>query len=144
MQKRVPVIDKHGNSLMPTKCSRARRMVRDGLAVGKFNKLGIYYIQLVDDPSGTEKQDISIGLDPGKFYSGIGLVSKNFTLFTAHLFLPFETVKKRMEQRRMMRRSRRGRRINRKVEFSQRSHRPRRSSGVIRLPEIINYEGLAA
>lgn len=128
MQKRVPVIDKHSNSLMPTKCSRARRMVRDGLAVGKFNKLGIYYIQLVDDPSGTEKQDISIGLDPGKFYSGIGLVNKNFTLFTAHLFLPFETVKKRMEQRRMMRRSRRGRRINRQVEFSQRSHRQKRFS----------------
>ena len=128
MQKRVPVTDKYGNPLMPTKPSRARRMVRDGKAVGKFNKLGIYYIQLVDDPSNTKKQDISVGLDPGKFYSGIGLVSKNFTLFTAHLFLPFETVKKRMEQRRMMRRGRRGRRINRKIEFSKRAHRQCRFS----------------
>lgn len=128
MQKRVPVIDKNGNPLMPTKASRCRRMVRDGKAVGKFNKLGIYYIQLTDDPSGTEKQEISVGLDPGKFYSGIGLVSKNFTLFMAHVFLPFETVKKRMEQRLMMRRSRRGRRINRKVAFTQRAHRQKRFS----------------
>ncbi len=128
MQNRVPVLDKDGNPLMPTKCSRARRMVRDGKAVGKFNKLGIYYIQLTDESSGNKKQDISVGLDPGKYYSGIGLVSKNFTLFTAHLFLPFETVKKRMEQRRMMRRNRRGRRIDHKVAFSQRAHRQKRFS----------------
>ena len=71
-------------------------------------------------------------------------MSKNFTLFTAHLFLPLGTVKKRMEQRRMMRRARRGRGINRKIEFSQRAHRQKRFSSVIRLPEIIKYEGLAA
>ncbi len=109
--QRVPVIDKDGKPLMPTKASRARRMVRDGKAIGKRNKLNIYYIQLVDEASGKEKQDVSAGIDPGKYYSGIGLQSSKFTLFTAHLFLPFETVKKRMEQRRMMRRTRRSRRI---------------------------------
>jgi hypothetical protein len=97
--QRVPVIDKDGTPLMPTKASRARRMVRDGKAVGNRNKLGIYYIQLVDEPSGTKTQPISVGIDPGKYYSGIGLQSSKFTLFTAHLFLPFETVKERMEQR---------------------------------------------
>lgn len=126
--QRVPVIDKDGTPLMPTKASRARRMVRDVKAVGKPNKLGIYYIQLLDEPSGKEKQDISAGIDPGKYYSGIGLQSKLFTLFTAHLFLPFETVKKRMEQRAMIRRTRRGRRINRSVEFSNRAHRQCRFS----------------
>lgn len=126
--QRIPVIGKDGKPLMPTKASRARRMVRDGKAVGKRNKLGIYYIQLVDEPSGKEKQDISVGIDPGKYYSGIGLQSSKFTLFTAHLFLPFETVKKRMEQRGMMRRTRRGRRINRKVEFLKRAHRQCRFS----------------
>jgi hypothetical protein len=123
---RVPVIDKDGIPLMPTLASRARRMVRDSKAVGKRSKLGIYYIQLVDEPSGREKQDISAGIDPGKYYSGIGLQSKLFTLFTAHLFLPFETVKKRMEQRRMMRRTRRGRRINRRIAFGVRAHRQKR------------------
>lgn len=124
--QRVPVIDKDGIPLMPTKASRARRMVRDGKAVGKRNKLGIYYIQLIDEPSGKEKQDISAGVDPGKYYSGIAVQSSKLTLFTAHLFLPFETVKKRMEQRRMMRRNRRGRRINRKVVFSLRALRQKR------------------
>ena len=126
--QRVPVADKDGTPLMPTKASRARRMVRDGKAIGKRNKLGIYYIQLVDEPSGREIQSISAGVDPGKYYSGIGLQSSKFTLFTAHLFLPFETVKKRMEQRRMMRRSRRGRRINRNLPFSLRAHRQKRFS----------------
>jgi hypothetical protein len=126
--QRVPVIDKDGLPLMPCKASRARRMVRDGKASGKRNKLGIYYIQLVDKPSGRKTQSISAGIDPGKYYSGIGLQSSKFTLFTAHLFLPFETVKKRMEQRRMMRRTRRGRRINRSVAFSLRAHRQKRFS----------------
>jgi RRXRR protein len=126
--QRVPVVDQNGLPLMPCKASRARRMVRDGKAIGKRNKLSIYYIQLVDEPSGRETQSISAGVDPGKYYSGIGLQSSKFTLFTAHLFLPFETIKKRMEQRRMMRRTRRGRRINRSVAFSFRAHRQKRFS----------------
>ena len=125
---RVPVVNSDGTPAMPCKASRARRLVRDGRAVSKRNKLGIYYIQLVDEPRGRETQPIVAGNDPGKHYSGIGLQSSNFTLFTAHVFLPFETVKKRMEQRRMMRRSRRGRRINRKVAFSERAHRQCRFS----------------
>ena len=32
---------------MPTKQSRARRWMKKGKAVGKFNKLGIFYVQLV-------------------------------------------------------------------------------------------------
>jgi hypothetical protein len=126
--QRVPVIAPDGQALMPTKCSKARKLVQDGKAVGKFNKLGIYYIRLNFEPSRREVQLISVGLDPGKKYSGIAVVSKKITWFTAHLFLPFETVKKRMEQRRMIRRSRRGRRIDRSVEFSKRAHRQRRFS----------------
>ena len=123
---RVPVVDKNGWPLMPTKPSRARKWIRAGQAVGKFNKLGQYYVQLTFTPSGRETQPIAIGVDPGKKYSGIGVQSKNYTLWSAHLFLPFETVKKRMEQRRLMRRNRRGRRINRKLPFGLRSHRQQR------------------
>ncbi|MDJ0903373.1 MAG: RRXRR domain-containing protein [Xenococcus sp. MO_188.B8] len=115
--KRVPVVDKNNVPLMPTKCSKARKLIRDGKAIGKWNKLGQYYIQLTFEPSGRETQPIAAGLDPG-----IGIQSSKVTLFTAHLILPFETVKKRMEQRRIMRRSRRGRRINRKLPFELRSH----------------------
>ena len=89
---RVPVIAKDGTALMPTKCSKARKLVRDSNAIGKWSKLGQYYIQLTLEPLGTETQPIVGGCDPGKKYSGIGVQSSKVTLFTAHLILPFETV----------------------------------------------------
>ena len=123
---RVPVISGDGKALMPTVASRARRWVRDGKAIGKFNKLGQYYVELTTEPSSTNTQPIAIGLDPGKSYSGIGVQSARFTLWTAHLILPFKTVRERMEQRRLMRRGRRGRRINRKLPYHLRAHRQKR------------------
>jgi len=83
---------------MPTKPSKARKLVRDGKAIGKWDKLGQYYIQLTFTPSGEETQPISYGIDPGKHYGSVGIQSSKITLFTSHIFLPFETVKKRMEQ----------------------------------------------
>jgi hypothetical protein len=118
---RVPVLSPEGQPLMPTKPSRARRWVKTGKAKVVYNDLGIFTIRLVTEPSGTETQLISVGIDPGKLYTGIGVQSAKVTLWMAHLQLPFETVKGRMEQRQMMRRGRRGRRINRKVPYSQRA-----------------------
>jgi hypothetical protein len=123
---RVPVISVDNTPLMPTKPSRARRWIKCGKAIGKFDKLGIFYVQLLSEPSNTEIQEIVIGLDPGKLFSGIAVQSKKFTLQMLHLVLPFKTVKDRMEQRAMMRRNRRGRRINRKLSFSNRNHRQAR------------------
>jgi hypothetical protein len=100
--------------------------MRDGLAVGKWSDLGVFYVQLTQQPSGEETQPMAVGVDPGKLYSGVGVQSPKATLFLAHLILPFQTVKDRMEQRRTMRRGRRGRRINRKVAYSQRAHRQKR------------------
>jgi RRXRR protein len=120
---RVPVISVDNKPLMPTKPSRARRWIKKGKAIGKFNKLGIFYVQLTTEPSDTQTQDIVIGLDPGKMFSGCSVQSQKYTLQMLHLVLPFKTVKDRMEQRAMMRRGRRGRRINRKLTFSKRSHR---------------------
>jgi hypothetical protein len=129
---------------MPTKPSRARRWLHTGKARVVHNGLGIFTVVLVSEPSDTKTQPISVGIDPGKRYSGIGVQSAKATLWMAHLQLPFETVKGRMEQRRMMRRGRRGRRINRKVPYSQRAHRQKRFDSAARLPEITLGEGLAA
>ena len=111
---------------MPTKPSRARKWLKAGKAKVVYNDLGIFTVQLVSEPSDTKTQPIAVGIDPGKYYTGIGVQSTKITLWMAHLQLPFDTVKGRMEQRRMMRRGRRGRRINRKAPYSQRAHRQAR------------------
>ncbi|WP_414586608.1 RRXRR domain-containing protein [Scytonema sp. PCC 10023] len=124
--QRVPVLTPSGKPLMPTKPSRARRWLKRGLAKVAYNDLGIFQIQLIKCPRTTDAQPIAVGIDPGKLYTGVGVQSAKFTLWTAHLQLPFEIVKKRMDQRAMMRRGRRGRRINRKLPYNQRAHRQAR------------------
>jgi len=119
---RVPVVSYDNKPLMPTISSRARKWVKEGKAVGKWSDVGIYYVQLLE-PSGEETQPVVVGVDPGKSYAGIGIQSAKFTLARFHLVLPFGRVKQRMEQRRMLRRSRRSRRINRKAAFRLRNHR---------------------
>ncbi len=136
---RIPVQNPDGTPAMPTKPSRARKWVRDGKAIGKWSDIGLYYVQLIAEPATRNTQPIVIGIDPGKLYSGVAVQSFKFTLFAAHLILPFKTVKDRMEQRAMMRRGRRGRRINRKVKFDLRAHRQKRFSnrrGRKRTPSI--------
>ncbi len=123
---RVPVLSPEGKPLMSAKSSRARRWIKEKKAVGFFNKLGQFSVQLLVEPSDTKTQPVSVGIDPGKYFSGIGVQSAKFTLFTAHLELPFKKVRERMDNRRMMRRARRGRRINRKLPFHLRAHRQKR------------------
>jgi len=49
--------------------AKARKMMRDGVAVGKFNKLGIFYVQMLI-PVGDRTQDVSLAVDPGSKYDG--------------------------------------------------------------------------
>ncbi len=52
---------------MPTKPAKARKMMRDGVAVGKFNKLDIVQMMI---PVGDRTQDVSLAVDPGSKYDG--------------------------------------------------------------------------
>ncbi|NEO48856.1 MAG: hypothetical protein F6K55_34095 [Moorea sp. SIO4A3] len=123
---RVPVISPNGKPLMPTKASRARRWLKQGFAVVYPNDLNIFAIKLVNQPSGSQTQDIAVGVDPGKLFSGIAVQSQTTTLWTGHLVLPYKRVRDRIDTRRIMRRTRRSRRINRKVSYSKRAHRQKR------------------
>ena len=111
---RVSVLNPDGSPAMPTKPSRARRWLHVGKAKVIHNNLNIFCIQLVAEPSGRDIQRLSLGIDPGKLYTGMGIQSARATLFMAHLVLPFQTIKDRMEQRRMMRRNRRYRKCRRR------------------------------
>jgi hypothetical protein len=73
---RVPVLSPEGKPLMPTKPSRARRWLNTGKAKVVHNDLGIFTVQLVSEPSDIKVQTISVGIDPGKKYSGIGVFSQ--------------------------------------------------------------------
>lgn len=124
--QRVPVLAPDGTPLMPTTPSRCRRWLRDGKAKAVRNDLDVFCIQLVAEPSGRNTQDVVVGIDPGKSFSGVGVLCTKATLFMAHLVLPFKNVAAKMTARRIKRRARRGRRINRKLAYKQRAHRQKR------------------
>lgn len=125
---RVSVLNPDGTPAMPTKPSRVRRWLKEGKAKVVLGDLNLFCIQLIREPSGYGVQNIALGIDPGKMFTGIGVQSSRFTLFTAHLVLPFKAITKKMDGRRILRRARRGRRIDRKVAFHQRAHRQKRFS----------------
>ncbi len=132
---RVPVVDPEGKPLMATTSSRTRRWMGQGKAIPKWSDLGVFYVQLVNSPSGYETQPINIGIDPGKRYTGVAAQSPKHTLGMFHLvlmgFIPKQGlampgVNSKMDYRRLLRRGRRGRRIDRKVAFNLRNHRQKR------------------
>ncbi|NJO42919.1 MAG: hypothetical protein HC769_15380 [Cyanobacteria bacterium CRU_2_1] len=123
---RIPVLAPDNAPLMPTLYRRAQQWVDSSQAEWVSNDLNIKQVRLFQEPSSRNAQPIVVGIDPGKKFSGIAVQSSLFTLFTAHLILPFPNITKKMTGRRILRRARRGRRINRKVAFHLRAHRQKR------------------
>lgn len=120
---RVPVFSPSGEKLMPTTSARARKWIAAGKAKPVWNDLSIFCVQLLVEPSGTKTQEIVVSIDPGKLFSGVAAASKKAVLFTAHLVLPFKRVITLKQAQKILRRARRGRRINRNLPFTERAHR---------------------
>lgn len=103
----VPVVDLEQKPLMPTIPSRARRWIKSGKAT-PFWKRGVFCVRLNTEPSNRMTQEIAVGVDPGSKKEGLTVKSE------AHTFLNINAdavtwVKKHVETRRIMRRSRRNR-----------------------------------
>ena len=124
MQMTVPVMNKKNEPLMPTIPSRARKWIKSGKAT-PFWKKGIFCVRL-NIVTLEHKQDIVIGIDPGSKKEGFTVKS------TAHTMINVQAdavthVKKAVETRSTMRRSRRNRKllavnqgkIRRKVDYHQ-------------------------
>ena len=100
----VPVIGMDRKPLMPTTPSRVARWIKSGKATPFWSK-GVFCVRL-NVKTGTEKQSIAIGIDPGSKMEGITLKSE------AHTFLNIQAkavtwVKDAVEVKRNMRRARR-------------------------------------
>ncbi len=99
---RVPVVSSSGIPLMPTTCARARRWIEQGKAVGKRNIIGVFYVELLHYPSGFKTQEIVVGVDRGKAFTGIAIQTKLATIALFHLCLPgFYKSKKDKKDRRI-------------------------------------------
>ncbi len=85
---RVPVLNPDGTPAMPTTNRRANKWIKEGKAKKIKNKLGIFQVQLIKEPSGRNKQDIVLTVDPGSAFTGIGVISKNSVLYGSMLELP--------------------------------------------------------
>jgi len=111
---RVPVVGVDGQPLMPTTPQRARRLLKDGVAEKRWNKLGQFYIRMLLQV-GTEKQSICLAVDPGSKWDGVAVVSEKGVLTCGMLVLPSKVAEK-LTQRRQMRRARRYRKMPRRAK----------------------------
>jgi hypothetical protein len=102
----IPVIAKTGKPLMPTRPKRARELMKNGKAIGRW-KVGIFYLQLTEREDGNV-QDIAVGIDPGSKREAFTVKSAKRTYLNV-LSDAVTDVKDRVETRRTMRRNRRNR-----------------------------------
>ena len=110
---RIPVVSNNGSPLMPCKPSKARKLLAQGKATKKRNKLGIFYIQLHFDPTHPFTQPLAIGIDPGTKFEGFSVVGNVDTVVNI-MSEAVTWVKKKVAQRRNARRARRKRKTRRR------------------------------
>lgn len=105
---RVPVVSANGTPLMPCKPAKARKLLRDGKAIKKWSKLGIFYLRLNFNPANPTTQPLVVGVDPGSKFEGFSVVGTQDTVLNS-MSEAVTWVKKAVQVRREMRRARRHR-----------------------------------
>lgn len=110
--RRVPVIGIDDRPLMPTTPRKARLMLRDGIAVPRRNKLGMFSIQMLH-PVGRATQPMALGVDPGGLHEGLAVASKEGVNVCGQVELPAD-VHTKLAMRRNLRRARRYRKTPRR------------------------------
>ena len=124
----VPVFSSDGFPLMPSRASRARRLVESGKAVKQWVK-GVYCIKMVSRTlAQSSLQDTSLNIDTGSKDTGMSVVSDNDgirrVLAAIQLKHRSAQIKQSMDKRRNYRRTRRGRLRYRAPRFSNRRRKP--------------------
>ena len=112
----VVVLNKHGNSLMPTAPAKARHLLDNGQAT--VVRRTPFTIQLLYGSSGY-KQDIALGIDAGYTTIGFSAVTDSEELIVGELKLR-NNIKRLIEKRKSYRRTRRSRKWYRKPRFNNR------------------------
>ena len=123
----VPVQDVDGRPLMPTRPSRARRLMRQGRAEKRWVK-GVFRIRMTDigiNDDGIEVDGVELNIDPGAAATGIAVTSETLGGRRVHALIELRhrgtRIKNRIDRRRSLRRNRRGRLRNRKPRFDNRT-----------------------
>ena len=123
----VPVLDTEGRPLMPTRPSRARRLMRQGRAKKRWVK-GVFTIRMTDvdaeDPS-VIVDGVDLNIDPGASATGLAVTSERDGERRAHALIELrhrgQRVRNKLERRRSQRRNRRSRLRNRPPRFDNRT-----------------------
>ena len=126
-QSTVPVLDSADNPLMPTRPSRARRLVREGRAA-KCWKKGLFCIRMTDvdaDDPDVVVDGVELNIDPGAKATGLAVVSDTSDGRQPHMLIEMRhrgsRIRNRMDRRRSLRRGRRGMLRNRQPRFDNRT-----------------------
>lgn len=108
----VPVVSITGKPLIPCTCTKARKLLKNGAAIKRFSKVGIFYIQLTTKTREYVPR-MSLAIDPGSKWSGLDISSEKYRQICGMLEMP-NGISKKIELRRIMRRGRRCRKCRRR------------------------------
>jgi len=120
---RVPVVSVDGKPLMPCKPSKARKLMRGRQAVGRRDKLGVFYLQMLR-PVGNKVQGIALAVDPGSRFDGYAAASARETQVKGMVLLP-KGIAGKMIRRSRLRRGRRSRKCRRRANRFNNRRKPK-------------------